>query len=170
MGKKKYKEEVVRPVPRSILASLHEPLLDPKDGHGARSARDVMILQQWQAARKGDDNELMELVKLIVREDLVKLKAARGSRQANVIGGVQAKMRSLLPVMSLLKMVDVEKVKVAPEYDGYCTVTLRDKVRFKEWFEEYALGRAGVDKTVVADVRKWQAEGGIQRPYRGECD
>ena len=64
-------------LPRSILSSLHEPLVDPKDGHGARSKHDLIILRKWEAAKQGDDEALIHLLKLIIRESLFELKGAR---------------------------------------------------------------------------------------------
>lgn len=179
MGVKKYNGSTFRP--RSVLASLHEPLLDPKDGHGARSWRDVMILQKWEAARKGDDQALIDLVKHIVDENLAELKAAKtGKRVARFgpgksakpgtrSGDPQMKIRSLVPVMSLLRMISVETVTVTSERDGFAEVTRRQKIRFDAWFKEYALGRAGLDPKIVEGVQDWIDRGAIQRPYRGEC-
>jgi hypothetical protein len=151
------------PLPRSVLSLLHEPLLDPKDGHGARSARDVMILQKWKAAREGDDEALADLVKLVFKENLAELKAARGAYRHIVVGRRQMKMRSLVPVMSLLKMVTVETIEVPPQKEGYATVTRRKRIPFEDWFEVYALERDGLDQRVVEGVRQWIADGSVQR-------
>ena len=161
----KFKDNLL---PRSILSSIHEPVFDPKDGHGARSRLDVIILRKWNAAKQGDDDELIDLVNYIVRADLAKLKAARKRRQTRVYGGGPMKIRSLIPVMKLLGAITTETVAVAPEFDGFPKVTTRKKIHFALWFEAYAFGRPGVDAKEVEGVRDWLAKGGIQRPHRGE--
>ena len=155
-------------LPRSILSVLHEPVVDPRDGHGARSAHDIMILRKWNAAKKGDDDELIDLVKHIVREDLTTLKAARKQRQFCRTGGGPYKIRTLIPAMVRLGMIKAETVEVPPERDGCVTVTSRKKITFETWFANYAFGRAGVDPKAVENAMSWLAEGGIQRPRRGE--
>ena len=167
MGKKKEKISH-RPLPRSILASLREPLLDPKDGHGARSARDIVILRKWAMAMKGDDDELLELLPLVFRENLAALKGARDTLRYIRRGVNNVQIRSVLPVMTLLGMIRAETVTVPPERDGFAEVTSRQKITFEDWFEEYALGREGLNEKTVADVRDWIARGAIQRPFRGE--
>lgn len=154
-------------LPRSILSVLHEPIVDPRDGHGARSAHDIMILRKWNAAKRGDDDELIDLVKHIVREDLTTLKAARKQRQVRRIIG-HMKIRTLIPVMMRLGMVKVESIEVQPEWDGYPTVTSRQAITLAPWFADHAFGRDGVDQKAIENAKSWLAQGGIQRPYRGE--
>lgn len=154
-------------LPRSTLEVLHEPVVDPRDGHGARSAHDLIILRKWKAAREGDDEALMDLVKHIAREDLAKLKGARKQRQWRRIGAA-VKIRSSIPVMVLLGMIQVEVVEVPAERDGHAMVTSRKAVTFTEWFANYAFERSGVDPRAVDEAKTWLANGGIQRPRRGE--
>ena len=170
MGLKPFKKSIDRPFPRSVLSSLHEPMLDPKDGHGARSERDVMILQMWKAARKGDDDILCALVELIVRESLTELKDARSTRRYIMLPGGNLRMRSLVPVMVMLGLISAEEVTVPPERDGYAEVTSLRKIMFADWFEDYAFNRPGVDPKVVEGVRGWIARGALQRPFRGDPD
>ena len=157
--------------PRSILSSLDEPLLDPKDGHGARSKFDVMVLKLWQLAQAGGkegDAALYELLDIITDDDLATLKAARGKRQRVTYGGGAYKMRSLIAAMTRLRMISVETVAVPPERDGFSTVTERQKISVCEWFAAYAFERPGVCRSAVEGVCGWLADGGIQRPERSE--
>ncbi len=169
MRYKKYKKTSYRPLPRSILSALHEPLFDPRDGHGARSAHDVMILQQWRAATKGDDEALIALLKLIVRENASQLNAARNTEQLISLPG-RMEIRSIGPAMAALGMVTIETIDVPPEFDGANPTTTRKKIVFEDWFEEYAFGREGVDPAVVERVRDWIARGSIHRPDRGDMN
>lgn len=155
-------------LPRSILSVLHEPVVDPKDGHGARSAHDIIILRKWKAAKAGDDDELIDLVNFIVREDLTTLKAARKQRQVCTIGGGPLKIRTLIPAARALGMITAELVEVPPEDDGRATVTSRQAITFSGWFASYAFERNGVDPAAVEDAKAWLAKGGIHRPLRGE--
>ena len=68
----KFKDNLL---PRSILSSIHEPVFDPKDGHGARSRLDVIILRKWNAAKQGDDDELIDLVFEMIEIFLDKAKS-----------------------------------------------------------------------------------------------
>lgn len=155
-------------LPRSILSVLHEPIVDPRDGHGARSAHDIIMLRKWKAAREGDDDQLIDLVNHIVREDLTKLKGARKQRQFRYVGGGPIKIRSLIPPMRTLGMIKAETVEVPPERDGHVMVTSRQAITFEPWFATHAFERDGVDLNAVSDAKKWLADGGIQRPRRGE--
>lgn len=171
MERKKFTKTTWHPLPRSVLSSLNELLLDPKDGHGARSMRDVMILQKWKAAQEGDDDALIHLLKLIIRENHAQLKAARHTRQFVTVAGGRVQMRSLVPVMTVLRMISVENVGVPREYDGCFQVTSRRKIIFEDWLEHHAFDRNGLDPILVDKVRRWIALGAIQRPFRGEvCD
>lgn len=163
-----YDKVTNEPFPTSIMGSMHEPLFNPRDGHGARSTRDVMILMQWQAARRGDDDALRSLVKLIVDEDLAKLRGHYKTTYVQKRWG-EVEIRSLAPVMALLGMISVETVSVPPERDGYTTTSRRQKISFEAWFEDFAFDRKGVDPKAIEGTRDWLARGGIQRPYRGEC-
>ena len=165
MREKKYKK--VSPLPRSILSSLHEPLIDPRDGHGARSMRDVMILQKWNAAKKGDDDELVTLLRLIIGENLSQLRAAKRSKRIIALPA-RMEIRSVAPAMAALRMVTIETIEVEPEFDGANPATTRKKIIFEDWFEDYALGREGVDPKIVQHVRDWIARGSIHEPDTGD--
>lgn len=154
-------------LPRSILSVLHEPVVDPKDGHGARSVHDVMILRKWKAATQGNDDALIDLVCIIVRENLSTLRAARKQRQVRTIGGT-LKVRTLIPAAQVLGMITAETVEVPAEWDGRIEVTSRQAVTFAPWFAAHAFVRKGVDPVAVEDAKIWLANGGIQRPRRGE--
>ena len=155
-------------LPRSILSPLHEPLFDPKDGHGARSSHDAMILTKWKAAKAGDDGALADLLKIVVRENVAELKAAKGKEQWIRYGGGPYKIRSLIPPMTRLGMISSETVEVAPENSGHAIVTMRQKISLAPWFAEYAFEREGVKPEAVQAVVDWLADGGIQRPERWE--
>lgn len=157
-------------LPRSTLSVLHDPIVDPRDGHGAGSAHDIFILRKWAAAQKGDDDALIDLIKHIVREDLTKLKAARNQCEMRIVGGEPYKIRTLMVVMALLRMIKVETTEVPPERDGFVTVTSRKKITFEPWFANYAFERKGVDPQAVSHAKKWLDDGGIQRPRRGEMN
>lgn len=156
-----------RLLPRPILSVLHEPLVDPRDGHGARSTHDIMILRLWKAARAGDDGALVDLVKHIVREDLSTLRAARKERQWRV-EECTVKVRTLIPAAKALGMVTTEKVEVPPEWDGPNQVTTRQAITFVPWFADHAFKRERVSAAAVDYAKAWLASGGIHRPYRGE--
>jgi hypothetical protein len=153
--------------PRSVLSVLHEPLVDPRDGHGARSAHDIIMLRKWKAAMGGDDEALLDLVNYIVRENLSTLKSARKQRQVRTIGGT-LKIRTLIPAAKVLGMITAEVVEVAPERDGRIEVTSRQAITFRQWFATHAFEREGVDPAAVEHAKAWLAKGGIQRPRRGE--
>jgi hypothetical protein len=157
-------------LPRSILSVLREPVFDPKDGHGARSAHDVLILRKWKAAREGDDQALIELVKHIVREDLTMLKAARKQEQLRTTGPGFLKIRTLIPAAKVLGMITTKTVEVPVEWDGRIQVTSRQAITFSDWFAKYAFGRKAVNPAAVEYATEWLANGGIQRPWRGEVD
>src|SRR6476620_4514509 len=118
-------------LPRSILSSLHEPLVDPKDSHGARSKLDLIILRKWEAAKQGDDEALVHLLKLIIRESLFELKKSRNKGQRIIHGGGSFKLRSLVPVMTRLGMITSQTVSVPPERDGYATVIERQQIQLE---------------------------------------
>ena len=151
------------PLPRSVLSPLDEPLFDPKDGHGARSWRDVLILRQWKAAVEGDDEALADLASLVVKENLAELRRARGTTR--VIGGKvrRQQIRTLIPAMEVLGMIKTETIEVAPERDKNATVTKRKRILFEERFLDYVFGREGLDPGCVAEAREWIANGAIQR-------
>jgi hypothetical protein len=155
-------------LPRSILSVLHEPIVDPRDGHGARSVHDIMILRKWNAAKRGDGDELIDLIKHIVREDLTTLKSARKQRQICRIGGGPYKIRTLIPVMVRLGMIKVETIEVSPERDGHLMVNSRQRITLEPWFASHAFERDGVDPQAIDQAKTWLANGGIQRPRRGE--
>ena len=157
-------------LPRSILSVLREPVVDPKDGHGARSAHDIMILRKWKAARERDDDALIELVKHIVREDLTTLQSARKRKQICRTGPGFLKIRTVIPVAKVLGMITTKTVEVPLEWDGRVQVTSREAINFSDWFTKYAFEREGVDPEAVEYATTWLAEGGIQRPWRGEVD
>jgi len=168
MSARKYKA-TDKPLARSILSSLHEPLYDLKDGRGAPTPHDVLILRKWASARNGGPDAkraLMDLLKFIFDENFAELKSGRQFQIRRRFGTSRLQTWSIIPAMALLKLVTVETVEVAPERDGHATVRERKKVLFTDWFDEYALGRKGISPDAVARVRAWQDCGSIQRPYR----
>ena len=73
-------------LPRSILSVLHEPVFDPRDGHGARSAHDIMIRvsgRRRRTATMTTDRSHQAHRSRGLRE----VKAARKQRQFRHIGG-----------------------------------------------------------------------------------
>ncbi|MEP7316893.1 MAG: hypothetical protein ABI667_09375, partial [Sphingomicrobium sp.] len=98
---------------------------------------------------------------------LTTLKAARKQRQVRRIIG-HMKIRTLIPVMVRLGLVEAKAVEVPPEADGNSTVTSRQAITFTPAFADHAFGRDGVDQKAVEEAKSWLAQGGIQRPYRGE--
>lgn len=164
---KKIKKRSSKELPRSVLSFMGEPMVDPRDGHGARSARDLMILSKWKAFIKDRDRSaLIDLINLAGAHDELKLKAARNTEVIVTQGRTHFEFRALEPAMLLLGMATVEDIEVAPERDGYRTVTKRKRIPFEEWFAKYALERPDVDPAVVKGVREWIENGSIQRPSR----
>jgi hypothetical protein len=145
---------------------MNEPLIDPRDGHGARSASDVILLNKWNLALKQDRRAIIELVNLAGAHSQRKLKEARDTCVVTPCGIERFELRALAPAMTALGIAKVEEIEVPPERDGFRTVTTRKRIILEERFIDYALGRPGVDPKVVDGVRKWIAAGSIQRPCR----
>lgn len=136
---------------------LRGAIMDPRDGHGARSWHDVIILQMFREAMKGDEAALVGLLHEIA-SDHQRSKKKRKTSPDNDLEWIedQYAMRPLAPVMEVLGMITI--TNTVDEHSGKAA----DRVTLTDWFAEFVSLLSEVDQQCLEEVRTWLNTGGHQ--------